>query len=49
LNRQETFINWCGRSLEIEDCDSSLYMTNYFFDRFEYNKEQRLWLAWLYG
>lgn len=48
-NRKEAFINWFGRSLEIEDCDSSLYMTNYFFDRFEYNKEQRLWLSWLYG
>ena len=49
MSRQETFVNWFGRSLEIEDCDSSLYMTNYFFDRFEYNKEQRLWLSWLYG
>lgn len=47
--RKETFVRWFGRSLEIEDCDSSLYMTNYFFDRFEYNKEQRLWLTWLYG
>jgi len=48
-NRKEAFINWFGWSLEIEDCDSALYMTNYFFDRFEYNVEQRLWLAWLYG
>jgi hypothetical protein len=24
-------------------------MTNYFFDRFEYNTEQRLWLSWIYG
>lgn len=38
-----------GRSLEIGDCDPSLWMTNYFFDRFEYNIEQRLWIAWLYG
>lgn len=45
----DTFVQWFGRSLEIEDCDPSLYMTNYFFDRFEYNKEQRLWLSWLYG
>jgi len=43
------FIDWFGRSLEIEDCDPSIFMTNYFFDRFEYNKEQRLWLTWLYG
>ena len=48
-NREEAFINWFGWSLELEDCDSALYMTNYFFDRFEYNMEQRLWLAWLYG
>lgn len=45
----DTFVKWFGRSLEIEDCDSSLYMTNYFFDRFEYNTEQRLWLSWIYG
>jgi len=48
-NRKEAFINWFGWSLEIDDCDSALFMTNYFFDRFEYNKEQQLWLIWLYG
>ncbi len=48
-NRREAFINWFGWSVEIEDCDSALYMTNYFFDRFEYNREQKLWLCWLYG
>jgi len=48
-NRKEAFINWFGWSLELEDCDSALYMTNYFFDRFEYNREQKYWLAWLYG
>ena len=48
-NRREAFINWFGWSIEIEDCDSAIYMTNYFFDRFEYNAEQRLWLCWLYG
>lgn len=47
--RQEAFIAWFGRSLEIGDCDPSIWMTNYFFDRFEYNTEQRLWLSWLYG
>ena len=47
--RKETFVDWFGKSLEIEDCDSALFMTNYFFDRFEYNTEQRLWLAWIYG
>jgi hypothetical protein len=48
-NHVDTFIDWFGRSLEIEDCDSALFMTNYFFDRFEYNSEQRLWLSWIYG
>jgi len=46
---QEMFIEWFGRSLEIEDCDPALYMSNYFFDRFEYNTEQQLWLTWIYG
>jgi hypothetical protein len=41
-NRKEAFINWFGWSLELEDCDSALYMTNYFFDRFEYNREQSI-------
>lgn len=49
LKTKEDFINWFGWSLAIEDCDSALYMTNYFFDRFEYNREQRYWLIWLYG
>lgn len=48
-NRKEAFINWFGWSLEIEDCDPAIFMTNYFFDRFEYNTEQRLWLSWIYG
>ena len=47
--REETFIKWFGRSLEINDCDPALYMSNYFFDRFEYNLEQRLWITWIYG
>lgn len=46
---KEKFVEWFGRSLEIEDCDPALYMTKYFFDRFEYNKEQRLWITWIYG
>ena len=48
MNKQK-FIDWFDRTLEIEDCDPSLYMTNYFFDRFEYNTEQRLWISWIYG
>lgn len=49
MNNQETFVQWFGQSLEIEDCDPAIFMTNYFFDRFEYNTEQRLWLSWIYG
>lgn len=49
MNHEEAFIKWFGRSLEINDCDPALYMSNYFFDRFEYNKEQRLWITWIYG
>lgn len=48
-HRREAFINWFGWSIELEDCDPSIYMTNYFFNRFEYNLEQRLWLCWIYG
>lgn len=48
-NRKEAFVNWFGWSLEIEDCDPAIYMTNYFFDRFEFNKEQKHWLVWIYG
>ena len=49
MNHEKTFIDWFDRSIEIEDCDSALFMTKYFFDRFEYNSEQRLWLSWIYG
>ena len=48
-NRKEAFINWFADSLKINDCDPAIYMTNYFFDRFEYNIEQRFWLCWIYG
>ena len=49
MNHKQSFIDWFDRSLEIEDCDSAIYLTNYFFDRFEYNQEQRLWISWIYG
>jgi hypothetical protein len=49
MSHEQTFVDWFGRSLEIEDCDPSLYMSKYFFDRFEYNEEQRLWITWIYG
>lgn len=47
--RTEQFIEWFGKEVEIDDCDPALYMINYFFDRFEFNLEQKYWLCWLYG
>ncbi len=43
------FIDWFGQEVEIEDCDPAIYMINYFFDRFEFNQEQKYWYCWLYG
>jgi len=45
----EDFINWYRWSLSIKDCDPAIFMTNYLFDRFEHNTEQKLWIAWIYG
>ena len=49
LRRKQDFINWYKWSLSIKDCDPAIFMTNYLFDRFEHNKEQKLWIAWIYG
>lgn len=48
-NRREAFIRWMHWSIHFDDCDPSIFMTNYLFDRFEHNTEQKLWIAWLYG
>jgi hypothetical protein len=47
--RKIDFINWYRWSLSIKDCDPAIFMTNYLFRRFEHNKEQKLWIAWIYG
>ena len=47
--RMLQFVDWFGKSVEINDCDPALYMINYFFDRFEFNREQKYWLSWIYG
>lgn len=47
--RKEDFIKWYKWSLSIKDCDPAIFMTNYLFDRFEHNKEQKLWISWIYG
>jgi hypothetical protein len=49
LQRKQDFINWYRWSLSIKDCDPAIFMTNYLFRRFEHNKEQKLWIAWIYG
>lgn len=47
--RKQDFINWYRWSLSIKDCDPAIFMTNYLFRRFEHNREQKLWIAWIYG
>jgi hypothetical protein len=39
---------WCYQ-LAVYDCDPALYVMRYLFNRFEFNREQRLWLCWLYA
>lgn len=46
---KQDFINWYRWSLSIKDCDPAIFMTNYLFDRFEHNTEQKLWISWIYG
>lgn len=48
-NRAACFVEWMRWSIVNEDCDPSLFMTNYLFDRYEHNIEQKLWICWLYG
>jgi hypothetical protein len=48
-NRREAFIRWYAWSLTYKDCDPAIWMTNYIFDRYEFNIEQKYWLTWLYG
>ena len=49
IQRKQDFINWYKWSLSIKDCDPAIFMTNYMFNRFEHNKEQKLWISWIYG
>ena len=49
MDKIEQFIEWFGESVKIEDCDPAIYMINYFFDRFEFNQEQKYWYCWIYG
>lgn len=39
---------WCYQ-LKTYDCDPSLYLMNYLFNRYEFNLEQKYWLCWIYA
>ena len=47
--RADLFTDWFGQTVQINDCDPALYIINYFFDRFEFNTEQKLWYSWIFG
>lgn len=49
LTNLELFERWYVWSIKFKDCDPAIWMTNYIFDRFKFNQEQKLWLCWLYG
>ena len=48
-DRLEGFIHYYIEQIKYKDCDPSIPLCNYIFDRLEYNIEQRLWMCWLYG
>lgn len=48
-SNRELFIQWYAWSIKYKDCDPAVWMTNYLFDRFEFNREQKLWFCWIYG
>lgn len=48
-SKKELFKDWYKWSIHFKDCDPAIWMANYIFKRFEFNKEQRYWLIWLYG
>ncbi len=47
--RNQQFVEWFGETVKAEDCDPAIFIINYFFDRFEFNREQKYWLCWIYG
>ena len=48
-NRRDLFKDWFIWSIKYKDCDPAIWLTNYIFNRYEFNIEQRYWLVWLYG
>lgn len=47
--RRELFIKYYAWSIKYNDCDPSIFLSNYINNRMELNTEQRYWFAWLYG
>ena len=47
--RESVFEDWFIWSLKYGDCDPSIWLINYLYDRMEFNIEQKFWFAWLYG
>jgi len=47
--REEVFLDWFVWSLKYGDCDPSIWMMNYLFERMEFNTEQKLWFTWIYA
>lgn len=48
-NRREGFIRYYVHQLRTTDCDPTIQMINYLFERQEYNIEQKFWMCWLYA
>ena len=48
-NRLDCFNYWSRWSVKQKEVDPPIWLTNYLFERFEHNIEQKLWIAWIYG
>ena len=49
MERKETFKKWFAWALTYGDCDPAVWLANYLNKRYEHNREQRFWFAWLFG
>ena len=47
-NRREGFLQWWAACTDIGDVDCPLWGINYLNKRYEYNREERYFFAWLY-
>jgi hypothetical protein len=46
--RREGFLVWWATCTAAGDVDPALWMMRYLNERYEYNREEKLWFAWLY-